>query len=274
VLGHDLEPNRFYAEVTWTARELSRIGPRLAGLRKTNEVAILYSVDSLNALEIMPITAEGHEPDFMPWMRRKSDYVALLHQVHRAFYDLNVEVDFVFPDAPGFGGYRLLVVPALYVADHALLLRIADFVKAGGHVLMTFKSGVADENSRVRHIRLPGPLREAAGMSYQEFSTLERPLPLKEDPFAIGADENYVMYWAEFLESENAEPLAYYDHPFFGRLAGGHAQSLWRRLAHVCRQLALAGASPQDRVRGPAIGRRRRGCPGPRAAEERRQQPR
>jgi beta-galactosidase len=217
VLGHDLEPNRFYAEVTATARELNRIGPRLAGLRKTNEVAILYSVDSLNALEIMPITAEGHEPDFMPWMRRKSDYVALLQQVHRAFYDLNVEVDFAFPDAAEFTGYRLLVVPALYVADHALLLRIAAFVKAGGHVLMTFKSGVADENSRVRHIRLPGPLREAAGVSYQEFSTLERPLALKGDPFAIGADGNHVMYWAEFLETESAEPLAYYDHPFFGR---------------------------------------------------------
>ena len=100
VLGHDLEPNRFYAEVTATARELSRIGPRLAGLRKANEVAILYSVNSLTALEIMAITAEGHEPDFMPWMRRKSDYVALLHQVHRAFYDLDVEVDFVFPDTP------------------------------------------------------------------------------------------------------------------------------------------------------------------------------
>ena len=25
------------------------------------------------------------------------------------------------------------------------------------------------------------------------------------------------MYWAEFLETESAEPLAYYDHPFFGR---------------------------------------------------------
>jgi beta-galactosidase len=81
---------------------------------------------------------------------------------------------------------------------------------------MTFKSGVADENSRVRHIRLPGPLREAAGVSYQEFSTLERPLALKGDPFAIGADGNHVMYWAEFLETESAQPLAYYDHPFFG----------------------------------------------------------
>lgn len=25
------------------------------------------------------------------------------------------------------------------------------------------------------------------------------------------------MYWAEFLQLESAKPLAYYDHPFFGR---------------------------------------------------------
>lgn len=165
----------------------------------------------------MPITTDGHPPDFMPWMRRKSDYAALLHQIHRAFYDLNIEVDFVFPHAADFDGYKLLVVPALYVADDALLLRIVAFVKGGGHVLMTFKSGIADGNSRVRHVRPPGPLRQAAGFAYQEFSTLEHPLALKGNPFGVGDTDNRVLYWAEFLEPESAEPLAYYDHPFFSR---------------------------------------------------------
>jgi beta-galactosidase len=35
---------------------------------------------------------------------------------------------------------------------------------------------------------LPGPLREAAGISYQEFSNLEHPLALKDDPLHAGAD--------------------------------------------------------------------------------------
>ncbi len=48
---------------------------------------------------------------------------------------------------------------------------------------MTFKSGFANENSAVRWVRAPGPLREAAGFSYQEFSNLEHPLALKDDPF-------------------------------------------------------------------------------------------
>jgi beta-galactosidase len=69
-------------------------------------------------------------------------------------------------------------------------------------------------------VRAPGPLREAAGFSYQEFSNLEHPLALKDDPFHVGADKpaaNQVQYWAEFLMPDHAKALAYYDHPFFGK---------------------------------------------------------
>ncbi len=81
---------------------------------------------------------------------------------------------------------------------------------------MTFKSGFANENSAVRWVRAPGPLRQAAGFNYQEFSSLEKPLALKDDPFHVG-EENKVNTWAEFLQLETAKPLAFYDHPFFGR---------------------------------------------------------
>jgi beta-galactosidase len=127
-----------------------------------------------------------------------------------------VGADFVFPTTQDFSAYKLLIVPALYISDDALLQRISDYVKAGGHVVMTFKSGFANENSAVRWVRAPGPLREAAGFSYQEFSSLEHPLALKGDPFHAGAD-NKVQYWAEFLMPEHAKPLAFYDHPFFGQ---------------------------------------------------------
>jgi beta-galactosidase len=65
-------------------------------------------------------------------------------------------------------------------------------------------------------VKAPGPLHEAAGFTYQEFSNLEKPLTLKGDPFGAGAD-NKVSRWAEFLMTDHAEPLAWYDHPFFGK---------------------------------------------------------
>ena len=214
VLSHDLEPNRAYAEVSKVAHELKKIGPDIANLKIKNQVAILYSVDSSNGISFMPYEPPGNgqwEPG-----RADSGYGRLIQQLHRSFYNANVGTDFVFPETADFSQYRLLVVPALYIADDALLKKIADYVHNGGHVLMTFKSGFANENSAVRWDRAPGPLRAAAGFNYQEFSNLEKPLALKGDPLHAGT-ENLVSKWAEFLQVETAKPLAFYDHPFFGR---------------------------------------------------------
>ena len=213
VLSHDFEPNRAYAEVSRTGNELKRIGPELADLKITNQVAILWSGDSLNAISFMPFTSGGPQWSFAP---PTADYASLVNQLHHSLYRLNVGTDFVFPQDPNFSRYKLLIVPSLYIADDALLEKIAAYVKGGGHVLMTFKSGFANEDSAVRWVRAPGPLREAAGFSYQEFSNLEHPLTLKGDPFGAGT-ENKVSYWAEFLMPENAKALAWYDHPFFGK---------------------------------------------------------
>ena len=213
VLSHDLEPNRAYAEVSRTAHELQNIGPELVGLQIHNQVAILWSRDSLNAIDFMPFTSAGPQ-----WSSAGPvvNYASLVQQIHKSLYDLYVGSDFVFPTTQDFSAYKLLIVPALYIADDALLERISDYVKNGGHVVMTFKSGFANENSAVRWVRAPGPLRDAAGFSYQEFSNLEHPLALKDDPFHAGAD-NKVSYWAEFLMPEHAKAVAYYDHPFFGK---------------------------------------------------------
>jgi beta-galactosidase len=218
VLGHDLEPGRAYAEVSKTAHELQKIGPKLVDLKIKNQVAILYSVDSSNGISFMPYQHNGSGG----WVPGKAgdSYGDMVVQLHRALYNSNVGVDFVFPDASNLAQelsqYKLLVVPALYISNDTLLKTISDYVKGGGHVLMTFKSGFANENSAVRWERAPGPLREAAGFNYQEFSNLEHPLALKDDPFHAG-QENKVSDWAEFLQLEHAEALAYYDHPFFGK---------------------------------------------------------
>ena len=214
VLSHDLEPNRAYAEVSRVAHELKKIGPEIANLKIRNQVAILYSVDSNNGISFMPYESPG-SGEWEPG-KPAGSYGKLIQQLHRSFYNANVGTDFVFPEAADFSEYKLLVVPALYISDDALLNKIADYVHNGGHVLMTFKSGFANENSAVRWERAPGPLRAAAGFNYQEFSNLEKPLALKGDPLHAGT-ENLVSKWAEFLQVETAKPLAFYDHPFFGR---------------------------------------------------------
>lgn len=202
VLGHDLEPGRVYDEVSRTAHELRRVGPVLAGLKKRNRVAILYSLDSRLGLDFMPFDAGV-------------GYMAVLDQMFRALYRLNIETDFVFPGSRNLADYDLVLVPPLYVAGDELLGRLAEYVQGGGHVLMAFKSGFADENSTVRWTTMPGPLRGPCGFLYREFTSLKTPLPLKGDPFRAGAG-NAVSIWAEYLVPESAQALAWYDHPVFG----------------------------------------------------------
>jgi beta-galactosidase len=203
ILSHDLEPNRAYREVSRVAHELQALGPKLVNLKKKNKVAILYSVDSHNGIQFMPF----HDT---------VDYMYLLHQFYRTLFRLNIGVDFVFPQSSNFSDYQVIVVPPLYIASDALLERLSSFVAQGGHLLLTLKTGFCDENSMVRPVRAPGPLRKACGFYYQEFSNLKQNLALKGDPFHA-SDANRVSVWAELIIPESAQGLAFYDHPFFGK---------------------------------------------------------
>ena len=98
-------------------------------------------------------------------------------------------------------------------------------------MLMTFKSGFTNENSAVRWERAPGPLREAAGFSYQEFSNLEHPLALKDNPWRVAGADNKVSTWAEFLLPTSAKPLGVLRSSIFRSLAGHHSQPV--RLGHA-----------------------------------------
>ncbi|MFV0376429.1 MAG: beta-galactosidase [Mangrovibacterium sp.] len=211
ILSHDLQPNRAYAEMSQTAHELQRIGKKLVNLKKDNKVAILFSHDSNSALNFMPFDRNSGAwgPDHNNYYRS-----TLVNQFHRVLYENNIGVDFIMAENPDFEQYDLVIIPALYVASDELLLKINDYVKNGGHVIMQFKSGFSDENSMVRPVLAPGPLREACGFYYQEFTNFKT-LSLKDNPFQVDDQDNKVNTWAEYLICETAKPLAYYDHPYF-----------------------------------------------------------
>jgi beta-galactosidase len=201
VLSHDLEPNRAYEEVTRVAGELKRLGPQLANLTKSNKVGILFSADSANTI------------GYMPFSDRVS-YMTVLRQMYNALYDLNVEPDIVQAGDANLSRYAVLLVPPLYSASDEVLQQIAGYVKNGGHVVMAFKSGFTNEHSTVRHVMAPGPLRAAAGIRYQEFTSIPEPRRLTPDPYGVG-DRNTGSVWGEFLIPETAEVVASFDHPYW-----------------------------------------------------------
>ena len=128
-------------------------------LRKTNQVAILFSNEALTAFNAFGFG----------WGAREN-YNDVLRPMYDALYRMNVGVDFVDPSSADLEQYKLIVVPALYAAPDALLERLNRFVKDGGHVVYTFKSGFSDENVKVRSTPQPGLIGEACGVSYTQFT--------------------------------------------------------------------------------------------------------
>ena len=213
VLSHDLQPNRAYAEYSKTAHELQKFGKKLVNLKITNKVAILFSHDSNAALNIMPF--KNGKQDM--WGGSGNIYRnELVGQFHKVLFRNNVGVDFIFPENAKFENYDLVIIPALYIASDDVLKKISAYVENGGHVIMQFKSGFCDENSMVRPMLAPGPLRKACGFYYQEFSNIKE-LALKDNPFKVEDKANKAMDWAEYLIPETAKALAYYDHQYFGK---------------------------------------------------------
>ena len=202
ILGHEGKPNRVYREFQSGAAELAKVGDRIVNLQKKNRVALLFSHDSKHALDFMPYTDRDQYKDFL---------------MYNALYRQNIECDILPVDHPkmqDFSQYDMLVIPSLYVATDELLQKISDFVKQGGEVVMLYKSGYTDHDNAVRTDVAPGPLAEACGFTYQEYSSI-RQLPLKANE--IGAEDNTVSTWMEFLQLTTAKPLATIDHQFFGQ---------------------------------------------------------
>ncbi len=201
ILGHEGLPNRVYAEFKKGAAELEKIGSQIVNLKKQNRVAILFSHDSKHALDFMPYTNGDQYKEFM---------------LYEALYKQNIECDILSVDkVQDFSGYDLLIVPPLYVATDETLLRISNFVKAGGEVVMMYKSGYTNYDNAVRPVLAPGPLTEACGFTYQEYSSL--PAKMKLTTNLLGVEDNTVSTWMEFLQLKTAKPLATIDHQFFSQ---------------------------------------------------------
>lgn len=213
LLSHDFEPNPTYLEAQTIGKDFKRLNDKLINLKKNNEVAILFSNEAQTAFNAFSFG----------WGARET-YNDILRAIYDPLFKMNVGVDFIDPSTNfsfgenGFGKYKVIVVPALYAASDELMKQLNQFVKDGGHVVYTFKSGFSDENVKVRTSVQPGLANEVCGISYSQF-TIPNDVSLKNDPYKVGTASNKVHTWMELITPTTAEVLAYYEHPQWGKYA-------------------------------------------------------
>lgn len=201
LLSHDFAENDTYREACVIGKELETHSPHLVNLKKKNEVAILVSNEALTAMKWFPL-------DMGNFGRGGYDYNDLVRWFYDALYKMNVECDFVWPDTEDLDKYKAIVVPALYAAPEELLERLQEYVKRGGNLLASFKTGFANENVKVSHEVQPHVLHECLGIKYHQF-TIPQNVGLAGAVSGDGACANQFM---ELLETDTAEVLAFYEH--------------------------------------------------------------
>ncbi|MBM6384471.1 MAG: beta-galactosidase [Paenibacillus sp.] len=207
LLSHDFEPNPVYDEAKTIGSDFARLSPQLVNLKKTNRVAVLFSNEALTSIKWFGFnfTSDKNYNDVVRWM-------------YDELYKMNIGCDLIDPSVESYKGYDVIVVPALYAASDALLERLNQFARDGGHVVYSFKSGFANEHIKVRSTRQPGIISEACGISYNLFVEPKK-VSLRDDPFQVGEEQNQVHTWMELITPTTADVLAWYEHPHWGKYA-------------------------------------------------------
>jgi beta-galactosidase len=248
LLPHAGTDSDVWREVVALGGTLDRLD-EIVGTRVQADVALVFSWENWWA-------ADGESRP-----THAVDYLSQVHAAHASLRRLGHTVDVVRPGAD-LSAYRLVVVPNLYLVRDTEAAVVADFVAAGGHAVVTFFSGIADEADRVRPGGYPGAFRELLGVNTEEFAPV---LPGRTLTLASGKT---ATAWSERTRARGAEVLdTFADGPSIGRPAitrnriagGGDAWYLATNLDadaldDVLRDAAAgAGAVPQGDEQLPGL---------------------
>ena len=244
LLPHAGTDSRVWREVVELGATLETIS-EVAGSTVRAEVAVVVDWDSRWASEL-----DSHPTADLEYLDRH-------HALYRPLWDAGVTVDMVGPEAD-LSGYRLVLVPTLYLTTDAGAANIQSYVESGGTALVTYWSGIVDANDHIRLGGYPGAFRDLLGVRTEEFYPLrEGERVLLEGGLLDGAAADV---WTEMLETRGAQvESTYRDGALTGvpaltvnRAGSGTAWYLATRLEpaatetlvrHLCTQ---AGVTLQD----------------------------
>lgn len=197
MLSHSGVASPVWEEVRGLGEELARTGD-FEDARVEARVAIVASWPNWWALEAPSKPANDlNLADQVTWM-------------YRPLFRNAVTADFCRPDEP-LDRYEVVLLPSLYLVSEAEAANIVSFVEAGGTAVISFWSGIVDENDAVHLGPYGGPLRPLMGCDVLEVA----PLPAGEVVDIEWEDgaRTTATFWADVAAERDGRVLA--------RIAGG-----------------------------------------------------
>lgn len=160
VISHEgTGDTRIFREIADLGKELEHLGDIFLGSRIESKVGFYFDWDSWWALEL----CSGPTIDM--------DYLTQVQKFYKAFYDQNIQTD-IIKVTTNLERYQVIVAPLLYIVTPEIADRLSDFVKNGGTLIATYRTGVADENDRCVFGAPPGILKNLLGVWVEETDAL------------------------------------------------------------------------------------------------------
>lgn len=214
VLSHDFSPNPVYREACMIGSEFQKIGAHLKNIEKKNAVGILLDSHSQTGLSQFSLPTAPAD-----------SYNHILRSLTDVLYRMNIEFDMVSSCEEDFSSYKVLIVPALYSAGESLLTALDHYVKAGGNLIVTYKSAFSDEYLKIRSDTQPYILKDCLGIHYDRFTYPKDTGLSFTDPsfvqkYDLSPQERQICDWMELVTPDTARIIASYDHPAFKNYAG------------------------------------------------------
>lgn len=202
MLPHAGTDSRVWREVKALGGELSRLAPLLAS-RVEAEAAILMDWENWWALEL----------DSKP-----SNDLRLIPQIYsfyKTLFERNISVDFAHPQAD-LSPYKLVIAPNLYLVTDQAAENIRRYVEGGGAFLLTFFSGIVDENEHIRLGGYPAPFRDLLGLTVEEYA----PQPEGRTSSLRTEDDRTLAcsHWADVIHPRGCETLAVHESGYYAGL--------------------------------------------------------
>jgi beta-galactosidase len=186
LLGADGTPVPLYAEVAHLGADFAKAGPALAGTTVHSDVAILHSYDAFWAIDW-----QRHNQAFDPLANLIAYYGAIRALAH--------SVDIVSPSV-SLSQYKLVIAPALNLITDQQAQNLIDYVRNGGHLVLTQRSAMKNIDNGLQPERQPGPLVPLLGGRVEQYYALDTTIPISG---VWGSGPTKV--WAELLSTSNPD---------------------------------------------------------------------
>jgi len=146
----------------------------------------------------------------------KFDFKTELMRLYRPFYNLNLNID-VIDIKKDFKKYKVLAIPVMQIIDEKLKIKIEQFVKDGGTVIFSFRSGIKDRNNNL-YFGLENPclIKELTGITIDESESLQKDVKISS------IDKKYkgkANVWRDIITIDSAEILYKYTDDFYSNKA-------------------------------------------------------